>query len=94
METAKDILRKHTGFKPEDNWVFEEQVMAIAREIADKAWEAGRDRGEMEELFDTEGHIEGSIDKSTFMKSLFPATSSSSESSSQPASPAETHLTS
>lgn len=75
-ERTKKVTKLSTGISEEAG-----AYMATLREIADKAWEAGKERGILEEQNDTEGYIEGSIDKSTFMKQLFPESKTDSSES-------------
>lgn len=69
METAKDILEKHGVVLIGDN----PKIDAAIQEIADKAWEAAEEWKD-EQLALNLGLCPQpeAIDKSTFIKSLFP----------------------
>lgn len=80
-EEAKDQIAKEHSFdnfkeclgllkiRPEIVLKYlDEAAKLYAREVADKAFDAGVARGIEEERYDTEGYIDGSIDKAEFMK--------------------------
>lgn len=68
--SALDIIKKHTA-KPDadysDSW-----VLAAMREIAERSFDAGKERGIAEEVEDTCGFIQNQPDKEDFLKELFP----------------------
>lgn len=67
--TALDILEKN-GVK-----IFgahQERILAAMREIAERSFDAGKERGIAEEVEDTCGFIQNQPDKEDFLKELFP----------------------
>jgi hypothetical protein len=71
QETAKEILDHYFSYPRSAD--FEKHVLKFAKEIADKAWEAGQNRADDEFSVCLEQKKATKMpDKSTFMKELFP----------------------